>query len=137
MKLTGPLGDPPPEISSELARIRLRFAPEPDPPLKIFPSSTYQLRMLSIVSSTESMKQALLCCGISGTPILNQTGELNDAFWSSNSDISSSAKTPFSSLLAKYPPSSPQLTIWFTTRFKRSFSDFSLCSVSNAPQKYF
>ena len=111
MKLTGPLGEPPPEISSELARIRLRLAPDPDPPLKIFPSSTYQLRILSIVSSTERIKQALLCCGTPGTPILNQTGELKDAFWTSNSDISSSAKTPFSSLLAKYPPLSPQLTI--------------------------
>ena len=32
--------------------------PEPEPPLKIVPSSTYQLRIESIVSSTERMKQA-------------------------------------------------------------------------------
>ena len=31
--------------------------PEPEPPLKIVPSSTYQLRIESIVSSTARMKQ--------------------------------------------------------------------------------
>ena len=43
--------------------------------MKISPSSRYQLRIDSIVSSTARMKQALTCCGL-GVPTLNQTGEL-------------------------------------------------------------
>ena len=58
-----------------------RLMPEPEPPLKIVPSSTYQLRIESIVSSTARMKHALACCGTPCTPMLNQTGELNAAFW--------------------------------------------------------
>src|SRR6187402_431180 len=45
MKLTGPLAVPPPASDSFDERIRLRLMPEPDPPLKIVPSSTYQLRI--------------------------------------------------------------------------------------------
>ena len=55
--------------------------PEPEPPLKIVPSSRYQLRMPSIVSSTARMKHALACCGTPFTPMLNHTGELNAARW--------------------------------------------------------
>jgi hypothetical protein len=81
MKLTGPDAVPPPRSSSREERIRDRLIPAPDPPLKIVPSSTYQFRIESIVSSTERMKQALACWGTPGTPMLNHTGELNAAFW--------------------------------------------------------
>src|ERR1700678_2835508 len=81
MKLTGPDAVPPPLSSSWDERIFDRFTPAPDPPLKMIPSSVYQLRMESIWSSTARMKQALPCCGTPGTPMLNQTGELKAAFW--------------------------------------------------------
>jgi hypothetical protein len=50
--------------------------PAPEPPLKIVPSSTYQLRIESILSSTDRMKQALACWGTPGTPMLNHTGRV-------------------------------------------------------------
>src|SRR5688500_6385071 len=80
MKLTGPDAVPPPFSSSTDDRMFDRLMPDPEPPLKIVPSSTYQLRMESIWSSTWRMKQALPCCGTPGTPMLNHTGELNAAF---------------------------------------------------------
>src|SRR3954453_2758843 len=74
MKLTGPDAVPPPFTYSFDERMRDRLMPAPEPPLKIVPSSTYQLRMESIVSSTWRMKQALACCGTRGPPRLNQAG---------------------------------------------------------------
>src|SRR3954463_5535474 len=88
MKLTGPLAVPPEESSSREERIRDRLTPEPDPPLKIRPSSLYQSRMESIESSTERMKQALTCCG-DFVPTLNQTGELKLNTWCSSIQVSS------------------------------------------------
>ena len=61
-------------------RIRERLTPEPEPPLKIIPSSLYQSRIDSIWSSTARMKQALTCCG-DAVPTLNQTGELKLNIW--------------------------------------------------------
>src|SRR5580692_2738526 len=81
MKLTGPEAVPPPLSSSCDERIFERLTPAPDPPLKITPSSVYQLRIESIWSSTERMKHAEACCGTPGTPMLNQTGELKAALW--------------------------------------------------------
>src|SRR6266705_634884 len=75
------LAVPPPARDSFDDRSLDRLIPEPEPPLKMVPSSTYQLRMELIVSSTARMKHALHCCGVSGTPTLNHTGELNAAFW--------------------------------------------------------
>ena len=66
MKLTGPDAVPPPLRPSLEDRMRDRLMPDPDPPLKIVPSSTYQLRMEFIESSTARMKQADACCG---TPV--------------------------------------------------------------------
>src|SRR6476661_6435565 len=57
MNDTGPLAVPPDDRSSLLDRIRERFTPAPDPPLKIRPSSLYHSRIESIVSSTARMKQ--------------------------------------------------------------------------------
>ena len=83
MNETGPDAVPPEESSSLLERIRERLRPAPEPPLKIIPSSRYQLRIEDIESSTARMKQALTCCG-AGVPTLNQTGELKlKTWWSS------------------------------------------------------
>src|SRR5690606_27665230 len=73
MKDTGPEALPPEESSSLDDRMRERFRPAPDPPLKIIPSSLYQSRIDSMESSTERMKQALTCWGC-WVPTLNQTG---------------------------------------------------------------
>ena len=81
--------------------MRDRLMPEPEPPLKIVPSSTYQLRMESIVSSTARMKQALACWGTPWTPMLNQTGELNAAFWLTTRCLSSALKVSASSSSTK------------------------------------
>src|SRR5918996_1078146 len=79
MNDTGPEASPPDERFSFDERMFERLIPEPEPPLKIVPSSTYQLRMDDIVSSTARMKHAEHC-GCASTPTLNHTGELNDAF---------------------------------------------------------
>src|SRR3546814_2062332 len=77
MKLTVPYALPPLEAKpSRDERRLLKLTPEPEPPLKILPSSTYQFRMESISSSTPRMKQALACCARYDAPILNHTGEL-------------------------------------------------------------
>src|ERR1700733_7831748 len=75
MKLTGPLAVPPELRSSLLDLMRERLTPAPEPPRKIKPSSLYQSRMDSIVSSTARMKHALTCWG-AAVPTLNHTGEL-------------------------------------------------------------
>src|SRR3712207_959659 len=91
MKLTGPDAVPPPRSDSNDERIFDRFTPDPDPPLKIVPSSTYQLRIELIVSSTDRMKHAEHW-GCSSTPTLNQTGELKAAFWLTSRCLSSALK---------------------------------------------
>src|SRR4051794_1060578 len=100
MKLTGPDAVPPEDSSSLLDRIRDRLSPAPEPPLKISPSSRYQLRMESIESSTERMKQALTCCG-DWVPTLNQTGELKLKYWWTSIQVSSCSKTSASAGVAK------------------------------------
>src|SRR3954451_19705629 len=92
MKLTGPLAVPPPFRCSDDERMFDRLMPDPDPPLKIVPSSRYQLRMPSMVSSTARMKHALACCGTPLTPMLNHTGELNAARWVTSRNFSSLRK---------------------------------------------
>ena len=69
-----------------------RLTPAPEPPLKMMPSSVYQLRMESIESSTARMKQAEPCCGTPSTPMLNHTGELKAARWFTMMCLSSSLK---------------------------------------------
>src|ERR1700681_1064469 len=98
MKLTGPEAVPPPLRPSLEDRILDRLMPDPEPPLKIVPSSTYQLRIEPMESSTARMKHAEACCGTPSTPMLNHTGELNAPFWwitrylSSSPNPSASAK---------------------------------------------
>src|SRR6476661_10611671 len=100
MKETGPEAVTPEDSSSLEERMRERFRPAPEPPWKIFPSSLYQLRIESIESSTARMKHAETCCG-DWVPTLNQTGELNEKYWCSSSQVSSCSKTSASSTLAK------------------------------------
>src|SRR3954470_12085139 len=100
MKLTGPLAVPPEESNSLELRMRERLRPAPEPPLKMKPSSLYQLRIESIESSTERMKQALTCCG-EGVPTLNQTGLLNEKYWCTRSQVSSCSNVSASAGLAK------------------------------------
>src|SRR5438876_4832274 len=61
MNDTGPEAVPPPASFSLEERMRDRFTPEPEPPLKMMPSLRYQPRIDSIVSSTERMKHAEHC----------------------------------------------------------------------------
>ena len=81
-------------------RIRERFSPAPEPPLKIRPSSRYQLRIDSMVSSTERMKHAYTCCG-ELVPTLNHTGELKLNTWCSSIHVNSWAKISASFSVAK------------------------------------
>src|SRR5918993_3988847 len=80
MKDTGPEAVPPPARISRDDRIVDRFDPVPDPYLKSIPSVLASVRIDSIVSWTELMKQAEHC-GRASKPQLNQTGLLNAAFW--------------------------------------------------------
>jgi len=91
---------PPEESSSLEERIRDRFSPAPEPPLKIRPSSRYQFRIESMVSSTARMKHAETCCGLL-VPTLNQTGELNAKIWCTRAWVSSCSKISASSAVAK------------------------------------
>src|SRR4051812_17508037 len=100
MNETGPLAVPPEESSSLLERMRERLTPDPEPPLKITPSSLYQSRIDSIVSSTDRMKQAETCCG-EAVPTLNHTGELKLNTWCSSIQVSSCSNTSASVWLAK------------------------------------
>src|SRR5215204_3266499 len=100
MKLTGPDAVPPEDSSSLDERIRERLSPAPEPPLKMKPSSLYQLRIESIESPTLRMKQALTCWG-DGVPTLNHTGELKEKYWLTSSQVSSCSKTSASASPAK------------------------------------
>src|SRR5206468_5386862 len=137
MKLTGPEAVPPPASPSFDERSLDRLMPEPEPPLKIVPSSTYQLRIEDMWSSTAKMKHAEHCCGVPGTPTLNHTGELNAAFCVTSRCASSSENTWASWALAKYLPCSPQLRIVSTTRPTSWRTLDSRCGVPRVPRKYF
>src|SRR6478735_3193925 len=100
MKETGPEAVPPLESSSLEERMRERLRPAPEPPLKMKPSSLYQLRIESIESSTARMKQALTCCG-EAVPTLNHTGELKLNTWCSSAQVSSCSNSSASSGVAK------------------------------------
>src|SRR6187455_1905415 len=91
MNETGPDAVPPELSNSFEERIRERFRPAPEPPLKMKPSSRYQFRIESIESSTDKMKQALTCCG-EAVPTLNHTGELNEKYWCNSIQVSSCSK---------------------------------------------
>ena len=100
MKETGPDAVPPLESSSLDERMRERLRPAPEPPLKMKPSSLYQLRIESIESSTLRMKQAQTCCG-EAVPTLNQTGLLKEKYWLTSSQVSSCSNVSASASVAK------------------------------------
>src|SRR5471032_2670203 len=100
MNDTGPEAVPPDDSSSFDERMRERLTHEPEPPLKIIPSSLYQSRMLSILSSTARKKHADTCCG-ADVPTLNHTGELKLNTWCSKAYVSSCSKIVASSTVAK------------------------------------
>src|SRR5215469_8266511 len=79
MNETGPDAVPPPARCSFEERRTDRLVPVPDPNLKSMPSVLASSRIDSIVSSTELMKHAEACWARPGTPMLNQTGLLNEA----------------------------------------------------------
>src|SRR5262245_34915603 len=79
MNDTGPDAVPPPARSSRADRNGERFEPVPEPYLNSIPSVFASVRIESIVSCTELMKQAEHC-GCFSMPTLNQTGLLKDAF---------------------------------------------------------
>src|SRR5437867_13158668 len=79
MNETGPLAVPPPASNSLEDLIDDKLLPVPDPNLKSIPSVLASVRIESIVSWTELMKQAEHC-GAFSNPQLNQTGLLNAAF---------------------------------------------------------
>ena len=66
----------------------------------MIPSRRIQSRIDSIESSIERMKHAEHC-GASSKPTLNQTGELNDAYWLTRIAFSSAWKVSASSSVAK------------------------------------
>src|SRR3954464_12191069 len=100
MKETGPEAVPPELSSSLLERIRDRLRPAPDPPLKMKPSSRYQFRIESIVSSTDRMNHADTWA-LDVVPTLNQTGELNEKYWCNSIQVSSCSNTSASVSVAK------------------------------------
>ena len=137
IKLTGPDAEPPPSRGSSDDRIRERFTPAPDPPLKMMPSSRYQLRIDAILSSTDKMKQALACWGTSGTPMLNQTGLLKAARWVTRMYFSSARNAAHSSSSAKYPSARPHSVIVSTMRSITCLSEDSRSGLPTVPRKYF
>ena len=76
------------------------MTPEPEPPRKMTPSRRIQSRIESIESSMERMKHAEHC-GAASKPTLNQTGELNDAYWLTRIALSSASNVSASSVSAK------------------------------------
>src|SRR5580765_8488144 len=100
MNDTGPDAVPPPAINSREDRIAERLLPVPDPNLNNMPSVLASVRIESIVSCTELMKQAEHC-GAFSKPQLNQTGLLNAAFWYTRMCFSSSLNVLRSVSLAK------------------------------------
>src|SRR6266540_5703268 len=137
MNDTGPEASPPPDSCSRLERIVDTLMPLPEPPLKMTPSVLNQSRIESIESSTERMKHADACWRAPSTPMLNQTGELNEACWFTISQRSSCAKIPASSTVAKYPPSIPHRVIVSTTRSMICLTLVSRSGEPSLPRKYF
>src|SRR6476661_9658962 len=114
MNETGPDAVPPPASSSFDERIGDRLVPVPDPNLNSMPSVLASVRIESIVSWTELMKQAEHC-GAFSKPQLNQTGLLNAAFWYTRMCFKSSLNAFRSSSVAKYFCALAHAVMAFTT----------------------
>src|ERR1043165_5174881 len=135
MKLTGPDAVPPPASSSFDERIGERFVPVPDPNLNSMPSVRASVRIESIVSCTELMKQAEHC-GAFSKPQLNHTGLLNAAFWYTRICFRSSLNACRSSSVAKYFWLRAHSVIVFTTRPMSCLTLRSRSGVPIWPRKY-
>src|SRR6266513_615280 len=136
MNDTGPDAVPPPASSSLDERIGERFVPVPDPNLNSMPSVLASVRIESIVSCTELMKQAEHC-GAFSNPQLNQTGLLNAAFWYTRMCFRSSLNACRSSSLAKYLLARAHSVIVVTTRPMSCLTLRSRSAVPICPRKYF
>src|SRR2546427_615573 len=135
MKLTGPDAIPPPDRVSLLPRRVEKFVPVPEPHLKSIPSVRVSPMIDSMLSLTELIKHAEHC-GLGCTPTLNHTGELKLIFCSTSRWVSSSRKASRDGMSAKYPHSSPQRTMVFTTRPISCRTDPSRWGVPGFPWKY-
>src|SRR5262249_24207792 len=100
IKESGPEAVPPEERPSRDPRRQERFDPVPDPYLKSIPSVLASVRIASIESPQELIKQAE-ACGFASMPTLNQTGELKEATWFTRMAASSSWKASRSAAVAK------------------------------------
>src|SRR5471032_2344223 len=136
MKDTGPDAVPPPARISFDERIGDRLVPVPDPNLNSMPSVRASVRMESIVSWTELMKQAEHC-GAFSKPQLNQTGLLNAAFWYTRMCFRSSLNACRSSSDAKYLFVRAHSVIVVTTRPMSCLTLYSRSGVPICPRKYF
>src|SRR3954452_14781230 len=136
MKDTGPEAVPPPASSSFDDRMGERLVPVPEPNLNSMPSVRASVRIESIVSCTELMKQAEHC-GAFSNPQLNQTGLLNAAFWYTRICLRSSLKACRSSSLAKYLLLRPPSVIVVPTRPMSCRTLYSRSGVPICPRKYF
>jgi hypothetical protein len=83
------------------------------------------------------MKHAEACWARPWTPMLNHTGELNEAFCVTRMCLSSAANVSRSSSVAKRPCPSPQAAIESTTRSTICLTDHSRLGVFCFPRKYF
>src|SRR6188474_540602 len=101
MNDTGPEAVPPPASSSLEDRMADRLLPVPDPNLKSIPSVRASVRIESIVSVTELMKQAEHC-GAFSKPQLNQTGLLKAPYCRTSRCLRSSLNAWRSASPAKY-----------------------------------
>src|SRR4026208_303694 len=135
MNDTGPDAVPPPASSSFDERIGERFVPVPDPNLKSIPSVRARVRMESIVSWTELMKQAEHC-GAFSNPQLNQTGLLNAAFWYTRMCFRSALNACRSSSVAKYLFAFAHIVIVSTTRPMSCLTLRARSGVPIWPRKY-
>src|ERR687890_1191348 len=100
MNDTGPDAVPPPASSSLDDRMADRLLPVPEPNLNSIPSVRASVRIESIVSETELMKQAEHC-GAASKPQLNQTGLLKAPCWRTSRCFKSSLNAWTSSSAAK------------------------------------
>src|SRR5436189_6009072 len=136
MNETGPDAVPPPASSSYDDLIGDRLVPVPDPNLTSIPSVRASVRIESIVSSTELMKQAEHC-GAFSNPQLNHTGLLKAAFWWTRMCFRSSLNACRSSSPAKYLFVRAHSVIVATTRPMSCLMLRSRSGVPICPRKYF
>src|SRR6476619_2772723 len=136
MNDTGPDAVPPPASSSFEDRIGDRLVPVPDPNLKSIPSVRASVRIESIVSCTELMKQAEHC-GAFSKPQLTHTGLLNAPFRYTSRCFRSALNAWRSPSLRKYCCRRAHSLIGSTTRPMSCLTERSRSVEFICPRKYF